>query len=214
MPDSAEATVKVKWKNKTVPAGYIVELPCKANIGNLPQTQPTIFQQEEKKLAEGLDCIDSPPMMKKGVSNYFKVPVGNSSDHNIILKKNMIMGRVEPRTSLVPLEVKFHQQSAKVSSIKATWEDNEEVQVTEEQQKLNSDSSPINIPTVERQQKILSKIDLLRVTSQQQEWEVFLERDDEPIQWKSTWKTRTQCNLITIQYHETYIMNSRCTLKI
>ena len=120
--------------------------------------------------------------MKKGVSNYFKVPVGNSSDHDIILKKNMIMGRVEPRTSLVPLEVKFHQQSAKVSSIKATWEDKEEVQVTEEQQKLNSDSSPINIPTVERQQKILSKIDLLRVTSQQQEWEVFLERDDEPIQ--------------------------------
>ena len=45
----------------------------------------------------------------------------------------------------------------------------------------------MNIPTVERQQKILSKIDLLRLTSKKwktvrnvirEEWEVFSERDD------------------------------------
>ena len=36
---------------------------------------------------------------------------------------------VEPIKSLVPLEVKLHQHSAKVSSIKATWEDTEEVKV-------------------------------------------------------------------------------------
>ena len=67
-------------------------------------------------------------MMKKCVKDYFKVPVVNSSDHDIILKKNMIMGRLEPIKSLVPLEFKLHQQSAQVSSIKATWEDTEEVQ--------------------------------------------------------------------------------------
>ena len=55
---------------------------------------------------------------------------------------------VEPIKSLVPLEVKLHQHSAKVSSIKATWEDTEEVQVTEKQQKLDGNSSPMNIPTV------------------------------------------------------------------
>ena len=43
MPDSLEATVKVKEKNTVVPAGCIVELPCKANIGNISQTQPMIF---------------------------------------------------------------------------------------------------------------------------------------------------------------------------
>ena len=37
----------------------------------------------------------------------------------------MIMGRVEPIKSLVPLDVKLHQHSAKVSSIKATREDTE-----------------------------------------------------------------------------------------
>ena len=45
----------------------------------------------------------------------------------------MVMGRVEPIKSLVPLEVTLHQHSAKVSSIEAIWEDNKKVQVTEEQ---------------------------------------------------------------------------------
>ena len=62
-------------------------------------------------------------MMKKGVENYFKDPVVNSSDYDIILKNNMIMGRVEPIKSLVPLEVKLHNHSAQVSLIKATWKD-------------------------------------------------------------------------------------------
>ena len=89
----------------------------------------------------------------------------------------------------------------------------------------------MNIPTVESQQMILPKIDLSGITSKQrevvrnvirEEWEVFSKREREimmwekiePIQWKQTWKTATQCNLIIIQCHETYIMNYKCTLKI
>ena len=53
----------------------------------------------------------------------------------------MIMERVEPIKSLVDLEVELHQHSAKVSSIKATWEDTEEKQVTEEQQKSDGNNS-------------------------------------------------------------------------
>ena len=73
---------------------------------------------KETELAEGLDCTDSIIMKKKGVNNYFKAPIVNSSDHDIILKKNMIMERVEPVKSLVPFEVKLNQHSAKISSIK------------------------------------------------------------------------------------------------
>ena len=153
-PDLVESTVKVKGKNIVVPAGCIVEVPCKANIGNLSQTQPMTFQQEETELAEGLDCTDSIIMMEKGVNNYFKVPVVKNSDHDIILKKNMIMVRLEPIKSLVSLEVELHQHSVKVSSIKANLEDTEEVQVMEEQLKSDGSSSLMNIPTIERQQKI------------------------------------------------------------
>ena len=64
----------------------------------------------------------------------------SSSDQDIILKKNMIMERVEPIKSLVDLEVELHQHSVKVSSIKVTWEDTEERQVTEEQQKSDGNN--------------------------------------------------------------------------
>ena len=111
-----------------------------------------IFQQEETELAEELDCTDSIIMMKKRVNNYFKVSFLNSSDHDIILKKNIIMERVETIKTLVPLEVKLHQHSAKVSSIKATWEDTEEVQVTEEQQKSDGNISRMNVPTSKQQE--------------------------------------------------------------
>ena len=42
-PHSAEVTVKVKGKNTVVTKGCIAEVLCKANIGNILQTQPTIF---------------------------------------------------------------------------------------------------------------------------------------------------------------------------
>ena len=125
-----------------------------------------------------MDCTDSITLMKRGVNNYFKVPVVNSSDHGTILNRNMIMGRVEPINSLVPLEAKLHQHSAKVSSVKATWEDNEWVQITEEQKKLHGNSSPMDRPTVERQQQILSKTDLSRLTSKQREMERNVIREE------------------------------------
>ena len=80
-----------------------------------------------------MDYTGSVIMITKGVMNYSRVTVVNSYDPEIILKKNMTVRRVELIKSLVSLEVKLHQQSAKVSSI--TSEDIEEKQVTEEQQK-------------------------------------------------------------------------------
>ena len=102
--DSVKVTVKIKGTNTVVPADCIVEAPCKADFCKILQTQPLIFQQKETELAERLDCTDSIPMMKRSVIN----SVVNSSDHDIILRKNTIMGMVEPINSLVPLEVKLH----------------------------------------------------------------------------------------------------------
>ena len=66
-----------------------------------------IFQQEETEFAVRLYCRGSIIMMKKCVNNCFKVPVVNNSDHDIILKKNMIMGRAEPINSSVPLKLNY-----------------------------------------------------------------------------------------------------------
>ena len=49
------------------------------------------FQQGEVELPEGLECTDSVIMLKAGAKNYFQFPVCNSSNHEIVLKKNTIV---------------------------------------------------------------------------------------------------------------------------
>ena len=71
---------------------------------------------------------------------------------------------------------RYHQSKSK------QWRSNEEVQVIEEQQKLDSNSSPMNIPTVARQQKI-SKIDLSGLTSKQRDMVRNIESNNRLYKW-------------------------------
>ena len=56
-------------------------------------------------------------MLKPGAKNYFQIPVSNSSNHEIVSKKNTIIERAEYINSVIPLPVKFNQNNISVSSI-------------------------------------------------------------------------------------------------
>ena len=56
--------------------------------------------------------------------NDFRIPVSNSSNRDIVLKKNTIVGRTEYINSIIPLPVKFNSNNIIVSSIH-TKEENE-----------------------------------------------------------------------------------------
>lgn len=71
------------------------------------------FLQEEAELLKGLDSADSIIMNRNDVKSYFKVSVANISD-DINLKKKWLWLKVELIKSLEPLEVRLHQQSAKI----------------------------------------------------------------------------------------------------
>ena len=75
------------------------------------------------ELPEGLECTDSVIMFKPGAKNYFQIPVSNSSIHDIVLKKNTIVGKVKYISSIIPLPVKFNSYKIGVSSIHAKEED-------------------------------------------------------------------------------------------
>ena len=68
-----------------------------------------IFQQGEIESPEELECMDSVIMLKPGAKNYCQIPVSNSSNHDIVLKKNIIIGRAEYINLIIPLPVKFTQ---------------------------------------------------------------------------------------------------------
>ena len=98
--------VKVKGKNITIPAGKIMHVNCKSNVGLLKKKRAMIFQSKCVELPEGIQCAGSVIMLKLGVENYFKVPVVNDSNHNITIIKNTVIGNLEYVTSIVPLEVR------------------------------------------------------------------------------------------------------------
>ena len=98
--------VRVKGNNINIPAGRMVMVPCKANVGNLSETRPMMYQQLDVVLPEHLEVSEAIVTIKSGLNNYFKVPVINTSKHDIVLLTNREIGFVEPITSIVPLDVK------------------------------------------------------------------------------------------------------------
>ena len=156
-------------------------MTCKTNEGCITSPQPTIFQQGEVELPEGLECTDSVIMLKPGAKNYFQIPVSNSSNHDIVLKKNTIIGRAEYINSIIPLGVRFNPTNISVSSIQTNKENkcNSVKDSSEKESQPEHQHQPTIVrkekteavpkATTEHQQKILANVDLAGLTSKQKE---------------------------------------------
>ena len=53
------------------------------------------FQKLEEELPEGMSPVDIVVTIKKGINNYFQLPVVNQSKHDIVLRKNTNVGVFE-----------------------------------------------------------------------------------------------------------------------
>ena len=108
-------------------------------------------------------------MSKPGAKNYFQIPVSNSSNHDIILKKNTIIERAEYINSIIPLPVKFNPSSISVSSIHVKEEDDQPEHQHQSTiiRKEKTEAAPK--ATTEHQLKVLATIDLGGLTSKQKE---------------------------------------------
>ena len=83
--DDKQALVKVKGKNVIIRAGRIVQVPCKADVGFLKVRKAMLFQPREIGVPEGLQYADMVVMLKPSTNNYFKIPVVNGSNKDVIL---------------------------------------------------------------------------------------------------------------------------------
>ena len=138
--EQEKVVVKIKRKDCIILPSRIVQVAFKRNVGCLTLPQPIIFQQGEVELREGLECTDSVIMLKPGPKNYFQIPVSNSSNHDIVLKKNTIFGRAEYINSIIPLTVKFNPSNINVSSIHT----NEEHKCNSVKHSSEKDSQPVH----------------------------------------------------------------------
>ena len=107
-------------------------------------------------------------MLKPGTKKYFQIPVSNTSNHDIILKKNTIIRRAEYINSIIPLPVKFNPNNS-VSSIHTKEEDDQPEHQHQSTifRKEKTEAAPK--ATTEHQLKVLASIDLGGLTSKQKE---------------------------------------------
>ena len=178
--EQEKVVVKIKRKDCIISPGRIVQVACKTNVGCLTSPQAMVFQQGEVELPEGLECADSVIMLKPRAKNYFQIPVSNSSNHDIVLKKNTIVGRAEYINSIISLPLKFNSYKISVSSIH-TKEKDECNLIKHSSKKENQQEYPhqstikkekaeaVPNATTEHQQKILASIGLTGLTSKQKE---------------------------------------------
>ena len=179
--EQEKVIVKIKGKDCIISPGRIVQVACKINVGCLTSHQPMIFQQVKVELPEGLEYMDSVIMLKPGAKIYFQILVSNSSNHDIVLKKNTTVGRAEYINSVIPLPVKFNPSNISVSSIHAK-EGDECNPIKHSREKENQPehwhqstiirkekTEAVPETTTDHQLKILASIDLTGLTSKQKE---------------------------------------------
>ena len=94
-------------------------MQCKADVGFLESKTPMMFQQLEAELPEDISAVDSVVTIKKGINNYFQVPVVNQSKHDIVFRKNTNVGIIEYVKSVIPLQVE-QSTSCKSPSVNKT----------------------------------------------------------------------------------------------
>ena len=169
--DVGDVQVKIKGKDIVIPAGKIMNVSCKARVGLIVEKRPMMFHGSDLDVSEGIQCADSLVMLKNGINNYFQVPVINDSAHDITLRKNLVVGRLEYVSSVIPLEVKEHtfhntQFTATEKPTIAT------ITTSYDQGNTTSDTEQSHNPVHDReaydhQQAVINSIDLSGLTDKQ-----------------------------------------------
>ena len=110
--DDKQALVRAKAKNVIIPAGRIVQVHYKADVGFVKEKEAMLFQPGEVDVSEGLQYVETVVILKPSTNNYFEMPVVNDSDKDVMLHKNTQLGYLEFIKSIVLLQFEEREQPA------------------------------------------------------------------------------------------------------
>ena len=101
-----------------VPAGELINIQCKVNLGNINNRIPMLFKTKEIELPEGLETADTIVSVKSGIKHRLEIGVINSSKRDIFLSKNTMIGRLQQISQIMPLLVK--EKKADISTVESS----------------------------------------------------------------------------------------------
>ena len=88
-----------------VPAGKLVNVPCKVNLSSTTKSISMLSETEEIELPQGLETVNSVVTIKPGPNHRLRITVLNNSRYDIVLQKNTNIGRIQQISSITPLQV-------------------------------------------------------------------------------------------------------------
>ena len=167
--DGKQALVRVEGKNDIIPAGRIVQVPCKTDVGFVKMKKVMLFQPGEIDVPEGLQYAKTVVMPKSSARNYFKIPVVDDSRKDVILHKNTELGYLESIKSLVPLQVEERVKPVANTIISSEAHKPVDKQNFKYKERANQAEANSKLILTEKPRNIISNIDLAGLTHSQKE---------------------------------------------
>ena len=118
-----------------------------------------LFQPGEIDVPEGLQYAETVVMLKPSVNNYYKIPVVNDSNKDVMLHQNTQLGELESIKSIVPLQVEEREKSVVNTIISSEADKPIDKQTSKHKETMDEAEGKDNLTLAEKQHSIINKID-------------------------------------------------------
>ena len=109
--DAALCVVKTDKHNRIVKKGNTVKVPCRLNHGPITSATPVLFEPDETvSLPNGLSINDRLLTLKPGKSTRVMFEIENAAQHDIVLPKRTLLGRIQLVQSVTPVDVRLRDE--------------------------------------------------------------------------------------------------------
>ena len=107
-------TVKSSKTDITISANRTIQVNCRENTGPVGETTPVLFEPDElAPRPDGLTVHETVTTVTQALMSYVKMDVTNTTNHDTVLRKHTVLGRLQLVTSITPVEVKLAENLSK-----------------------------------------------------------------------------------------------------
>ena len=164
-----DATVMFRNRSTIIHAGETMKLQCRSDVGLLDKRRPAVISTDSVGLPEGLEIPDSLLTLKAGMNSKVHVQIRNSSDHDIVLPKETMVGKLEMVSSVTPVPLRKRVEASSSDQPQNRRNDQEVSTIRAEDTTPTDDRMHEETRVLtEHQKEVLHTIDLSELTTEQQ----------------------------------------------
>ena len=151
------ASVKICSKKDIIlPKGSMSQIKCKTNIGVVDSPLPVMFEPDSDiSLPEELQMSESLLYIKPGACSSLKISIQNPTDHDIVLPRRTLIGRLKSVSAVVTLPNVSCKLSNSQNSDSPSMQEHSSEKVQQSTAEVESDNwlPPINLTHLQPEQR-------------------------------------------------------------